>query len=355
MRHPRAAALIAGLLTPSAAAEAIHATETEAARRHAIGERTPEAHAGNRGSAGSQRVGLPAFATALVFLALLLAGWGAKETKLAQPRKTVPVILAAGDIAACDSNGDEATARLVGRLRGIVAALGDEAYEDGSSDDFKNCCGPSWGRFEARTRPAPGNHEYDTAAAAGYFGYFNGLAGPPGKGWYSYRLGVWHITVLNSNCSAIGGCDAGSPQWRWLRSDLKAHRALCTLAYWHHPRFSSGTTHGSDVEMAPIWRLLYNARAEVVLNGHEHNYERFAPQTPAGTRDPGHGIREFVVGTGGKSHYQDFATPIANSQVRNDDTFGVLQLALKPGGYSWKFIPAENGRFSDSGSSTCHR
>src|SRR5262249_46451493 len=162
------------------------------------------------------------------------------------------------------------------------------------------------------------------------------------------------IIVLNSNCSDVGGCDAGSPEGRWLRSDLEAHRALCTLAYWHHPRFSSGTKHGSDKEVAPIWRLLYDAGADVVLNGHEHNYERCAPQTPDGKRDLSRGIREFVVGTGGKSHYRDFAAPIANSQVRNDDTFGVLRLVLKRSGYSWKFIPAENGGFSDSGSSTCH-
>src|SRR5262245_20569169 len=155
-----------------------------------------------------------------VILAGVLTGCGEEEAQpvLLHPRKTVPVILAAGDIAACDSNGDEATARLIAQLPGTVAALGDEVYEDGSSDEFNNCYAPSWGRFRARTRPTPGNHEYHTSDAAGYFGYFDGLAGAVGKGWYSYRLGKWHIVVLNSNCSDVGGCDAGSQQGKWLRS-----------------------------------------------------------------------------------------------------------------------------------------
>ena len=327
----------------------------KATRRQPVRGRASRVLRLTRRGARGRRVGPAVLSSALLLLALVSAGRGAKgwPTTL-HPRKTVPVILAAGDIASCDSNGDEATARLIQRLPGTVAALGDEAYDDGSSDNFTTCYAPSWGRFEARTRPTPGNHDYQTAGAAGYFGYFGGLAGPSGKGWYSYRLGTWHIVVLNSNCSDVGGCGAGSPQARWLRSDLEANRALCTLAYWHHPRFSSGTEHGSDKEMAPIWRLLYKAGADVVLNGHEHNYERFAPQTPSAKLDLAHGIREFVVGTGGKSHYEDFGTPIANSQVRNGDTFGVLRLALERRGYSWTFMPAEPGGFTDSGLSMCH-
>jgi hypothetical protein len=288
-----------------------------------------------------------------LLVALGVAGCGGSEARVLHPRKTAPVILAAGDIASCASQGDEATARLVARLPGTVAALGDQAYEEGSSDEFDDCYAPSWGRFAERTRPAPGNHDYNTPNAAGYFDYFGGLAGDASKGWYSYGLGAWHIVVLNSNCSYVGGCDARSPQVRWLRSDLRAHRAFCTLAYWHHPRFSSGTEHGSDHRVARFWRMLYSAGADVVLSAHEHNYERFAPQTADGKLDLRRGIREFVVGTGGKSHYP-LGSPIANSEVRNDDTFGVLRLDLQRHSYTWKFVPAKPGGFTDSGSSACH-
>jgi hypothetical protein len=268
--------------------------------------------------------------------------------------RTPPIVLAAGDIASCDSKGDEATAKLVVGLAGTVLALGDEAYDNGSPEQFARCYARSWGRFKARTRPTPGNHDYETEGAAGYFGYFGAAAGPPGKGYYSFDLGAWHIVSLNSNCSSIGGCGVGSAEERWLRADLAAHPARCTLAYWHHPRFSSGTKHASDDEMQPIWQALYDNRADVVLSAHEHNYERFAPQTATGARDAARGIREFVVGTGGKSHYRDFGKPIANSEVRNDDTFGVLGLVLRPTGFKWTFVPAEGGRFSDSGSAPCH-
>ena len=264
-----------------------------------------------------------------------------------------PVILAAGDIADCGSNGDEATAQLIASRPGTVLALGDNAYGDGTAEQFSGCYAPSWGRFKTRTRPTPGNHDYHTDGAAGYFGYFGNAAGPQGRGYYSFDLAGWHIVSLNSNCSDIGGCGTGSSQERWLRADLASHRARCTLAYWHHPRFSSGTKHGSEEEMAPIWQALYDNRADVVLSGHEHNYERFAPQTAAGKLDLARGIREFVVGTGGKSHYP-LGAPIANSQARNGDTYGVLELRLRGNGYSWKFIPVAGGRFTDSGSASCH-
>lgn len=287
----------------------------------------------------------------LVGLAIA-AGCGSAGAARLYPQKSAPVLIAAGDIASCSSKGDEAVARVVARLSGIVAVLGDAVYEVGSREEFQKCYAPTWGRFRARTRPAPGNHEYKTPNAAGYFGYFGRVAGRPGQGWYSYRLGSWHVVVLNSNCAAVGGCDASSPQGRWLRSDLRVHRAVCTLAYWHHPRFSSGTEHGSDQRVAPFWQLLYRAGADVVLSGHEHNYERFAPQSPAGRLDRRRGIRQFVVGTGGKSHYP-LGPPIANSKVRNDVTFGVLRLDLRRRGYAWKFIPADPGGFTDSGSAAC--
>jgi acid phosphatase type 7 len=202
-------------------------------------------------------------------------------------------------------------------------------------------------------RPAPGNHEYETLNAAGYFEYFGDAAGPAGRGYYSFDLGSWHIVSLNSNC-LYAGCAAGSPQERWLREHLATHPARCTLAYWHHPRFSSTTSESSRVELQPIWQALYDSGADVVLSAHEHNYERFAPQTPAGERDAARGIRQFIVGTGGRSHDREFEAISANSEVRNGNSYGVLRLVLRRNGYSWKFIPAAGSRFSDSGSARCH-
>jgi hypothetical protein len=264
------------------------------------------------------------------------------------------VLVAAGDIASCSSSGDEATAALLDGISGTVLTLGDNAYDSGTPSQFTNCYQPSWGRHKARTRPSAGNHDYLTASASGYYGYFGAAAGDPTKGYYSYELGAWHIVVINSNCSQVGGCQAGSPQEKWLRADLAAHPAACTLAYWHHPRFSSGTSHGSSTTMQPIWQALYDANADVVLSGHEHNYERFAPQNPAGQADAARGIREFVVGTGGKSHY-GFGTPLPNSQVRNSDTSGVLKLTLHATSYDWRFVPESGKTFTDSGSNfACH-
>jgi hypothetical protein len=262
-------------------------------------------------------------------------------------------LLAAGDIASCASNGDEQTAALLDTLPGTVLTLGDIAYDDGSTDQFGRCYLPSWGRFRDRTYPVPGNHDYHSAGANGYYGFFGPRAGQPGKGWYSFDLGRWHLVALNSNCDAVGGCQPGSEQERWLRADLAAHPARCTLAFWHHPRFSSGTTHGSDPAVGGLWVALYQAGAEVVLVGHEHNYERFAPLDPLGRVDQARGVREFVVGTGGKSHYP-FGSPLAGSEVRNSDSFGLLQLQLHRAGYSWRFLPAQGGSFQDSGTSSCH-
>ena len=197
----------------------------------------------------------------------------------------------------------------------------------------------------------PGNHEYLTRAANGYFSYFGAAAGDPATGYYSFDVGAWHVVALNSNCSAVGGCASGSPQERWLRADLAAHPAACTLAYWHHPRFSSGE-HGNEPAYDAFWRDLYAAGADVVLNGHDHDYERFAPQDPSGGSDLARGVREFVVGTGGKNHYR-FLTLQPNSQVRDATTFGVLELTLHRTSYDWRFLPEPGKTFTDSGSAVC--
>lgn len=263
------------------------------------------------------------------------------------------VLIGAGDIADCsDLAGAEATAKLLEANPGTVMALGDLAYPNGTAADFK-CYDKTWGRVKDRTRPAVGNHEFHSSGAAYYFQYFGAAAGDPKTGYYSYDLGSWHIAVLNSECEEIGGCGAGSPEEKWLRADLAAHPAGCTLAYFHKPRFSSGLNHGNDPEVGAFWQALYDFNAELILNGHDHDYERFSPQDPNGIADPKRGIREFVVGTGGKNH-REFGIHKANSEVRNNDTFGVLKLTLKATGYDWKFIPEAGKTFTDSGSGSCH-
>jgi acid phosphatase type 7 len=266
------------------------------------------------------------------------------------------VLVGAGDIAVCsDLSGAEATAKLLDAVPGIVFTLGDLAYPDGRPEDFANCYDPTWGRHKARTRPSLGNHDYHTAGAAGYFGYWGATAGDPDKGYYSYDAGTWHIVVINSNCDHVGGCQAGSPQEQWLRTDLEAHPTRCTLAYWHHPLFSSGVkpSHALHPEMRPIWRALYEAGAELIVNGHEHNYERFAPQDPDGAPDPARGIREIVAGVGGRS-YDALVEPKPNSEIRSDRAFGVLKLTLRAGSYDWEFLPVAGQTFTDSGHGTCH-
>ena len=259
------------------------------------------------------------------------------------------VFVGAGDISDCGNDNDEATAKLLDGIAGTVYTTGDNVYSSGTATEFATCYDPTWGRHKARTKPAPGNHDYNTSGASGYYGYFGSLAGPSGRGYYSFDLGDWHIISLNSEVSM----SAGSAQEIWLRADLAASTKQCTLAYWHKPRFSSGTNHGSLSSAQPLWQALYDFHAEIVLNGHEHNYERFAPQTPTGAADATNGIREFVVGTGGESHYTGMS-PIANSQVFNGTTFGVLKLTLSAGTYSWQFIPVSGQSFTDSGSGTCH-
>ena len=258
---------------------------------------------------------------------------------------TDPVITAAGDI--CSTASDcAATAQLIEAVAPTrVLTLGDNAYPDGSGADYTSYYDPNWGRFKSKTSPAPGNHDYHTAGAAGYFAYF-GAQAP--AAYYSYDLGGWHLISLNGELDHT----AGSAQETWLKNDLAAHPASCTLAYWHEPRFSSGAQHGSDSSFDPFWRDLYAAGADIVLNGHDHDYERFAPQNPDGNADA-NGIREFVVGTGGASHYT-FGSPIANSEVRDDTSYGVLKLTLHSSSYDWQFVPIAGASFTDSGSTACH-
>ena len=263
-----------------------------------------------------------------------------------------PVLVGAGDIAGCSSRGDEATARMLDGISGTIFTTGDNAYESGTRANFRNCYDPTWGRYKQRTKPSPGNHEYYTAGAKGYFDYFGKAAGEPDEGYYSYDLGKWHIVVLNSMCEKVGGCGASSPMLSWLKQDLAANPNKCTLAYWHHALFSSGP-HGNQTKMRAAWDALYAADADVVVNGHDHDYERFAPQDPNGGADPKRGIREFVVGTGGFSHYA-FENIKPNSQARNADTYGVLRLTLNPTSYDWEFVPVAGKTFTDSGSDNCH-
>jgi hypothetical protein len=265
---------------------------------------------------------------------------------------TRAVLVGAGDIASCSSGGDAATAKLLDGIGGTVFTVGDHAYPEGTAAQFKNCYGPTWGRHKGRTRPTVGNHDYNTAGAAGYFGYFGARAGDRQKGYYSYDRGQWHIVALNSNCPRVRGCGGGSAQLQWLRNDLKRNSGTpCTLAYWHHARFSSGE-HGNDPRTAPFWEALYNHHADVIVSGHDHDYERFALQAPNGTRDQKRGIREFVVGTGGGRHYP-FESVKANSQVRNATTNGVLKLTLGASSYQWKFVPEAGKTFTDSGTAKC--
>ena len=269
-------------------------------------------------------------------------------------RGSDPVLVGAGDIASCDDlSGAQATAALLEHIPGTIFADGDLAYPAGTDQQFRDCYDPTWGRFRDRTRPAPGNHEYNSAGASGYTHYWGAVAGDPKKDYYSYDLGAWHIIVLNSECEAVGGCDAESPQGQWLRRDLAEHSVPCTLAYFHKPLFSAGKAHGYDPQMKPLWQMLYAGGADIVIGGHDHHYERFAPQDPDGKPDPAHGIREFVAGTGGKSSHRSLGPPVANSEVRNADTYGVLKLTLHPRSYDWEFVPQAGKIFTDSGSDVC--
>lgn len=261
-------------------------------------------------------------------------------------------LVGAGDIGRCDTDADEATAALVERLPGLVFTLGDNAYDSGSVAEFRDCLGPSWGRFRDRIGlPVPGNHDHKTDGAAGYLGWFGAAAAPEGVTWYARDVGSWRVIVLDSTCDSIGGCGPDSAQGRWLAEELDRGSARCTLALFHHPRFSSGY-HGSDDDVAPFWDALHAAGADLVLNGHEHSYERFAPQAPDGGADEERGITQLVVGTGG-AELRGFGEPVANSRVRSSLAHGVLSLTLRPSGWAYRFESVD-GSFTDEGAGTCH-
>ena len=263
------------------------------------------------------------------------------------------VVIAAGDIAKCNLEWDTYTGALLDNLPGTILGLGDNAYQIGSLQEFNDCYGPTWGRHKDRVYPVPGNHEYLTGGAEGYFTYFGDRATPlePGctkecKGYYSFNLGAWHIVALNSEIDN----NPGSEQDQWLRADLAAHPNVCTLAFWHKPRWSSGR-HGSGAS-APLFQAVYDYGVDIVLNGHDHDYERFAPQSPQGVLEWDRGVRQFVVGTGGDT-LRGFEEDPPNSEVRHADTWGVLKLTLNPTSYDWEFVPIAGQTFTDSGSANC--
>jgi Calcineurin-like phosphoesterase len=277
----------------------------------------------------------------------------------AQPVRDQDLVIigAAGDIAcppgrrrhACGMVG---TAKVLKAIRpDAVLTLGDHQYPSGSLPDFKASYADTWGAYRDITFPVPGNHEYETPDARGYFAYFGNRAGEPDKGYYSYDLGAWHLIALNSECHQIGGCGDSDPQARWLRQDLEAHQRQCALAYWHRPRFSSGP-HGNHRDLDALWRILAAARADVVLAGHDHDYERFTPMNADGKADP-KGVTQFVAGTGGRSHYQ-FRTPKPTSKIRITGRHGVLRLQLTEQGYAWQFTAAPTSQVLDSGNGQCH-
>jgi hypothetical protein len=276
---------------------------------------------------------------------------GPSPTPTATSSSGSVVFVGAGDISDCSRIEDELTAQLLDNIPGTVYTVGDNANPNGTTSEYNNCYEPTWGRHKARTHPAAGDNEYNSSSdAADYFNYFGAAAGNPGEGWYSFNVGSWHIIVLNSNCSQVGGCDPNSPQGQWLQADLAANPSTCTLAIHHEPLFSS---KGGDEDLADFWAPLYEAGAEIVLSGHRHMYERFARQNPDGVADPERGIRQFVVGTGGNSLTSPPGGVAPNSEVRNNTTHGVLKFTLHPTSYDWEFIPIAGQTFTDSGSTLC--
>ncbi|MFL5403185.1 MAG: metallophosphoesterase family protein [Gemmatimonadales bacterium] len=266
------------------------------------------------------------------------------------------MILVAGNIATCGTANDEATAAVLDTLAGTIFTLGDNAFPNGSAEAYRDCYGPSWGRYKARTYATLGNHEYNSGSATASFEYFGDRLGPGDRGYYSLDLGNWHIVVLNINDFTVNDTKPflGSPQEKWLKADLAAHSKTCTLALWHNPRFfSSNEPNWTRNEyIAGLWDQLYVAGVDLVLNGQQHQYERFAPMAPTGTIDQTRGIREFNVGTGGESI--EMPTILAENREKLIDAFGVLKLTLDADSYRWEFVPVVPDQFSDTGSGTCH-
>ena len=277
----------------------------------------------------------------LLIMFLLIAS--VAQTSPLQVAAASVVLVGAGDISTCDNNNDEATAKLLDGISGTVFTAGDNVYDSGTYTQYTNCYHPTWGRHKSRTKPVPGNHEYNTSGAAGYFKYFSNVSS-----YYAYNLGDWRIYALNSEIDV----SSTSAQVKWLKNDLAANPKRCVLAYWHKPRWSSGSHYGSNSKYQTLWKTLYDAKAELVISGHEHNYERFKEMNASGTASSP-GMREFVVGTGGASHY-GFGSTLSTSQVRNSSTYGVLKLTLNSTSYSWKFIPVAGKTFTDSGTTYCH-
>lgn len=289
---------------------------------------------------------------ATMALGVLAACATAALSTLPVAGQTTVTLVGAGDITSCSQDNDAATARLLGKIPGTVFTLGDNVYPYGTAQKLRDCYKPTWGRYKKRTRPAVGNHDYDqTTRAQPYFDYFGARSGTVRRGYYSYDRGSWHVVVLNSNCDRIGGCGETSAQGRWLRKDLARNDNRCALAYFHHPLYASGN---GTAQVKPFWNMLQKKGADVILAGHAHRYERYAPMTPGGTQTA-NGIRQFVVGTGGEPggtqiHRED----APNMQVVEPNAFGVLKLGLRSGSYSWKFVPVAGESFTDSGTDRCH-
>ena len=291
-------------------------------------------------------VGSMAWAWLLASVAAVLTA----EPGGGQPRTVT--LVGAGDIAGCNFKGDRKTAKLLGKIPGTILNLGDSVYPEATRAQFRDCYGPTWGKYKDRTRPVAGNHEYGISGAKPYFNYFRWRAGRP-RGYYSYDRGAWHIVALNSNCKEIGGCSRRSAQVRWLRRDLTRHRARCTLAYFHHPLYASGTEDDSP-QVRSFWTVLYNHQADVILSGHAHRYERFARITPSGARSSATGIRQFIVGTGGAPEEPQHGPNELRVQAKKVGTPGVLKLSLGSGFYRWRFVAVEGRNYTDSGMARCH-
>ena len=292
-------------------------------------------------------------------LGLALAGCGSSDSPTSPtPPGPTPTptpgpigsatLVGAGDIARCDiPGGAEATSRLLDAIGGTVMAVGDLAYMNGTEQEFRECYGPTWGRHRSRTRPIPGNHDYETPGASAYYAYFGTSAGRAGEGYYSYVLGAWLVIALNSNVPT----SSGSPQYEWLRAELAANTRRCVAAYVHHPLYSS-SENGPSAHVRPLWQLLYDAGAELVVSGHDHVYERFSPLDPNGRVDLTRGVRQFVAGTGGAPLYR-FVRSQPGTEVQLA-AWGVVRFTLADGRYDWEFVPVAGESARDRGSDVCH-